>query len=266
MSDHTLSPHDWRRLADLWHEVGEVAPGDVESLATLLLTRLTELIGSREGYVVFGKSAPRPDPGQQHRDWQPHLMSTPLSDPRDIALVMEFMSQRDYEGDLHAEHLLETRGELRACSLRERVSLPDYFDSPGGWLWSTLDIGDRLTGVLPVADGLELLVGVDRPRSDRCFSEREALLIREALRGMVRPVRNVARAHGLLEARAPLSAREHEVLRHLLSGRSEKQIADDVGLTHGSTHQVVVRVYRKFGVQSRAELMALWIAGGSTSE
>jgi DNA-binding CsgD family transcriptional regulator len=42
----------------------------------------------------------------------------------------------------------------------------------------------------------------------------------------------------------------------LLEGDSEKQHASRLGLSEATTHQYVTALYRHFGVQSRAQLMA----------
>ena len=54
---------------------------------------------------------------------------------------------------------------------------------------------------------------------------------------------------------------QRRVLALLLTDKPEKEIAHDLSLTPGSAHQYVVEIYRKFRVNSRAGLMALWITG-----
>ena len=56
-----------------------------------------------------------------------------------------------------------------------------------------------------------------------------------------------------------LSPREREVLDVLLRGHSEKLAADRLGLSSHTVHQYVKRLFRAFGVSSRAELMAEFI-------
>lgn len=56
-----------------------------------------------------------------------------------------------------------------------------------------------------------------------------------------------------------LSPRLRQVLKCLLEGDSEKQVACRLGLTRDTTHQYVKAIYRHFGVHTRAELMARWI-------
>jgi DNA-binding CsgD family transcriptional regulator len=56
-----------------------------------------------------------------------------------------------------------------------------------------------------------------------------------------------------------LSRRERQVLLAMLHGLAEKQIAVLLSLTTHTVHSYVKAVYRRFGVSSRSELMALWI-------
>ena len=53
-----------------------------------------------------------------------------------------------------------------------------------------------------------------------------------------------------------LSPRLRQTLGCLLEGHSEKEIADRLGLSATTIHQYVTALYRRFGVQSRAQLMA----------
>lgn len=51
-------------------------------------------------------------------------------------------------------------------------------------------------------------------------------------------------------------------LRGLARGRSEAQLAAELGLSPHTVHDYVKALYRHFGVQSRAELLALCVARG----
>lgn len=57
-----------------------------------------------------------------------------------------------------------------------------------------------------------------------------------------------------------LPPRLREVLGELLAGRSEKEIALQVGLSRHTVHDHVKRLYRRLDVSSRPELMALFVA------
>jgi DNA-binding NarL/FixJ family response regulator len=119
----------------------------------------------------------------------------------------------------------------------------------------------RVVGACVVSPEVEMYFTLDRHRHDEKFSARERDILLAALSGLQSFARRLARSQGVLDADRMLSPRERETLRYLLSGLSEKQIADAMGLTPKSLHQYVVVLFRKFAVHSRAELMALWING-----
>lgn len=55
------------------------------------------------------------------------------------------------------------------------------------------------------------------------------------------------------DGRAPLSSRERETLRLVAAGRTNRQIAAELGLTPETIKTLLTRAYRKLGVQRRAE-------------
>ena len=58
----------------------------------------------------------------------------------------------------------------------------------------------------------------------------------------------------------PLSPRLQQTLQSLLAGDSEKQVARKLGLSPHTVHVYVKKLYRRYGVSSRAELLAKWVA------
>jgi DNA-binding CsgD family transcriptional regulator len=63
-------------------------------------------------------------------------------------------------------------------------------------------------------------------------------------------------------APADLSPRLRQVLRRLLEGDSDKQIAARLRISWYTVNQYTKIVYRHFGVQGRAELLARWVKRG----
>jgi DNA-binding CsgD family transcriptional regulator len=55
-------------------------------------------------------------------------------------------------------------------------------------------------------------------------------------------------------SRAGLTRRQREVLSHMLVGRAEKQIAQQLGISPATVHDHVLAIYRHFGVRGRHEL------------
>ncbi|MBX9585118.1 MAG: helix-turn-helix transcriptional regulator, partial [Gemmataceae bacterium] len=53
-----------------------------------------------------------------------------------------------------------------------------------------------------------------------------------------------------------------QVLRCLLEGEGDKQIAAKLGLSRHTVNEYTKRVYRHFGVEGRTELLARWVRRG----
>ena len=60
-----------------------------------------------------------------------------------------------------------------------------------------------------------------------------------------------------------VSPRLQRVLRCLLEGQREKEVARGLGLSPHTVHQYVKMLYKELHVASRAELLALWVRGES---
>lgn len=52
-----------------------------------------------------------------------------------------------------------------------------------------------------------------------------------------------------------LSRRELEVFAHLLTDKTQAQIAEDLFITHSSVHFHCKNIYRKLGIKSRKQLL-----------
>jgi DNA-binding NarL/FixJ family response regulator len=59
-----------------------------------------------------------------------------------------------------------------------------------------------------------------------------------------------------------LAPRPWQVLCELQDGCSEKEVAGRLGLSVHTVHCYVTRLYRHYGVGSRAELLSLWVRKG----
>lgn len=59
--------------------------------------------------------------------------------------------------------------------------------------------------------------------------------------------------------RIRLRSQELRTLRLLLEGHSEKEVAAELGISVHTVHCYVKRIYSRFGVNTRAELLGIWI-------
>jgi DNA-binding CsgD family transcriptional regulator len=62
-----------------------------------------------------------------------------------------------------------------------------------------------------------------------------------------------------LRGAAPLPRRQRQTLELLLAGDAEKQIAARLSISRHTVHVYVKSLYKRFGVSSRAELLARWV-------
>jgi len=122
-------------------------------------------------------------------------------------------------------------------------------------------ISDRIWVVFPVNADAESYFLIDKCGEGQRFSQDDVHLAAQALRGIKWFHRQLMLSHGLGVGEGALTDAERGVLHALLSGATERQVADRMHLAPGTVHQYAVRIYRKFEVGSRAELMALWLSG-----
>ena len=106
--------------------------------------------------------------------------------------------------------------------------------------------GDRLMGVS---------IGGIR-RSAKGEGTSAVKLLSAATSRMPSPVSGES---GHVPAKVAMSPRLRQTLDLLLAGDGEKQIAGKLGLSRHTEHDYVKGVYRLFGVNTRAELLARWV-------
>jgi DNA-binding CsgD family transcriptional regulator len=115
---------------------------------------------------------------------------------------------------------------------------------------------DHLVSVCQTSNDTAVsVITIHRALGEREFSPRERQLLRFFHAELGRLV-----GHALVSVTEPdphkLSPRMRQTLACLLEGETEKQVAARLGLSHATTHQYVMALYRHFAVTSRAQLMA----------
>ncbi|GAA5126331.1 helix-turn-helix transcriptional regulator [Luteolibacter yonseiensis] len=123
-------------------------------------------------------------------------------------------------------------------------------------------ITDRILVGFPVGPDHESLFLIDRFHAKppaRLFTLREATLAGDAVRGVPELHRRLFLGNGLMMGDKLLSPMERQILRGLLNGLAEKEIAMSTGQQVTTLHKYVTALYTRFGVKSRPGLMALWL-------
>ena len=187
--------------------------------------------------------------------------------PTQLAQVRRFLDGTDKQNPVHLGQttINVTRASGRFRVERLRGGLVDwetfrhsdhhrlYYEAGG--------ITDRLWAVFPVSAAVESCFCFDRvgQPEEPFFSVRETELAATILGGLGWFHRRLVASRHVGAGHSPPTPTEARILRGLLTGQSEKMIADALGQSVHTTHDHVGAIFKKFGVQSRVELMALWL-------
>ena len=125
---------------------------------------------------------------------------------------------------------------------------------------AALNVRDQLWVASPISPETESYFVFNRRGTAARFSEADAELAGFVLRGLSWFHRQMFYSHGLLVAQEPLTPVQRDVLQLLLSEKTEKEIAAELGQSFHTTHTHVKELFRKYNVTNRAGLMAVWLA------
>ena len=149
-----------------------------------------------------------------------------------------------------------TPSPLTTRTRRQLVSDAVWYASIGYEYRRLMGTDHQLVSVYQVADtGGVSVIALQRAVGERDFTPREQTLLNFFHAELGRLI-----GRSLVSATEPspegLSPRLSQTLACLLEGDSEKQVAARLSLSRDTTHQYVTALYRHFGVQSRAQLLA----------
>ena len=259
-----LTWRDQSAVIRLWNELAEFPASSSQEALRHCLGSLAEMVGATNVFWLgstrqagWEKSAPN-DPLFGWRPRATVYLHTSETRQRGYAIAMEMVRKNQPD----PQTIAATRGFGRSRShLREElVATHDWEHS---WLYHEVlrpsCIDDRMVSAYAAAPTAESYLVLDRESHSTSFRRRERDIVAFFLSSGRVFHRELLQSYGLLNATQPLSARERDVLRLLLTGETEREIAYALGLTPGTVHQYVVTVLRKFGARSRTDLMAQWL-------
>ncbi|MBX9625568.1 MAG: helix-turn-helix transcriptional regulator [Gemmataceae bacterium] len=110
--------------------------------------------------------------------------------------------------------------------------------------------GDEVSGAI-----------LTRAAGEPDFTAREVAIVQEAF-AVLGPLVGGPLARFSEPSPSALPLRCRQVLKCLLDGDGDKQIAARLGLSPYTVNEYTKRVYRHFGVEGRAELLARWVRRG----
>jgi DNA-binding CsgD family transcriptional regulator len=248
------------RVHALWDELADYDAAQTDAGLARLQAGLCTLAGADNcdwiGVVRLAEDS-RADPVT---GWRPRVVR--ILRPNESFQASIHEQTRNLENGVVNDvivRMVALAGRFRALRLAD-LEPPEWFDGPF-YRQYYLDNGhdDALYVASPINRDAESYFGLFRARGRPRFSEAERDLVAYALRGLKWFHRRLLLGHGLLIADTPLTPVERQVLQGLLAGLSEKQIAARSERGFHTTHEYVRAIYRKFGVNNRAGLMALWL-------
>lgn len=247
------------RIHTLWDELAGFGAADTAAALNHLLDRIASLIDAQNAYWL-GAVRMTEDAGDPLLGWRPravHYLRPRAADEAFSRQQIRSMARGDFDESTAAQARMA--GVFRAHRVFELVT-PAWFESDiYRFGYVELGVHDALIIGAPVNTMAEAYYGFQRTRPDDPFTVTQRDIAAAALRGLTWFHRQVLLAHGLLVAREPLSPVERRVLALLLTERSQKLIATDLGVSPATAHTYVRSVFRKLGVSGRVGLTALWL-------
>ena len=170
-----------------------------------------------------------------------------------------------YHGCEHGQQVRRISDSFSTCAFRETPLYDEYYRRIGI---------DHALAVPLHADG-HWLVSFVLNRSKRDFSDLEVAVLAQVRRVLGRLfdrghlLERLRDAHSgtssateppSLAASLPLTWREREVLRWAAAGKTDRDIADILAISHRTVHKHLQRVYSKLGVETRTAAVMRAIA------
>jgi len=156
---------------------------------------------------------------------------------------------------------LKTVGSHRSLALQQALA-NDGVDSH--WVKEHLlqdyNVADRMLGVFHLGAETESYLLVDRAPHQAGFTQAEQDELLALMTSFPRLHYWLALERGLVApATRPLSPRQQELVKMVLQGLSEQEMADKLVLSKSTVHGYLIDIYRIFRVTSRTALLRLWL-------
>lgn len=244
----------------MWDRLADFRASDIAGARHFFLETLCYLLNAQNAAWVGAVRMDRHDPDDPLHGWRPRKFDRLHHTKDSKALVRAKARQlEDGKPDIVTIRRVALAGQFRVHRLDDLA--------PEGWrdgdffrgYYHEAGIVDTMWAGIPVNADTELYLGLYRTRGHALFRPEDCDRMAFALRGLRWFHRNLMLAEGIGVASSPVTPAEQRVLSGLLHGNSEQAIAEDNGQSVHTTHDHVKRLFRKYGVGSRAELMALWL-------
>ena len=238
------------RLIGECRELGD----DAQAWRRQMLAGLRQLIGARVALCM-----------QLHQvGTEAERISAPLDsgflDTAEQALWSEYQREQAYRDDpFHLRYYGDFAGVLRTRRLEAIVDAREWLRSRHyNDYVRACGLDDRIASSLRRSGGsagtIQVIV-LHRSAADGKYSRREERLVRLFHQELAPMLGRTLSLPGAETEREELPLRLRQVLACLLQGDGEKQIALRLGISRHTVNRHVQRLYRRFDVNSRGELM-----------
>ena len=267
----SASPFTQTELFAFWNALHAYPAGETDAMLAHFYRVALPLLGADDGYWLLMVRLGQGDLAERDlcKGWRARAIVPAVPNPERLALIRRFLEGSDKLDPVHvgqtSVNICATHGRFRVRSLHGGlVDWEEFRQTEHHRLYyQARNVADRLWVVCPVNSNVELCYNFDRfgPPDDpaRFFTVLDTQCAEILLGGLAWFHKRIVLSQGVLAGESPPTPAEGRVLRLLLTGQSEKMIADTLGLSIRTTHHHVTALFKKFGVQSRAELMALWL-------
>lgn len=246
------------RLDAFWDGLADFGPSQMEDGRTYLLRELCALLGADNAMWAGVVRLNQPALDDPLGGWRMPLITYLHPLPNIEETIREYQHSYDAGPDMKSVRYHAQGGKFRVMLMADLVD-PGWFESE--FYQKIFRRGMNAADVMFVGAPInaDTEAGLAFYRTETLFNRDDCVMAERALRSLKWFHRQLLLGHGLLMADAPLTPVEQRVLQHVLQGKSAKEIATELDHSLNTTNEYVSRLYRKFGVTSRPELMALWL-------
>ncbi|THF58125.1 response regulator transcription factor [Pseudothauera rhizosphaerae] len=244
---------------DFWDGLAEFGPAQSSAALEYALATLARLAGAQQAYWM---GTVRLSHGADILDgWRPAVIR--YLHPRE-ALETNFQAHCRLieQGRIDPSIVANMRGAGRyRTNLHHELVEPEWYESDFHRVYFVpYGLRDTLYMAMPLGEDIECWFGLQRIGPQQpFFSQADKKSLDHAGRSLKWFHRRLALHYGLRITTKPLAPTERRVLEHLLGGDTETGIGTALGLTTATVHTYATRIYRKFNVQGRNGLTALWL-------
>jgi DNA-binding CsgD family transcriptional regulator len=248
------------RLHRLWDELADFDASRVDEAVVHAMRVVASVIQAQNAYWIGAVRLPSAGTADPLHGWRVRTVRHLHTSELDRRFVKDTLREVDAGiVDESTVNNMRGAGTFRVNRLRDLVS-PAWFETPFYRIgYRARHIHDAMFVFTPVNRDCESCFGFVRLDGHPRFTAGDRDRLAYAVRGLKWFNRRVMLSHGLSVAKTPLTLAEQRVLRLLLTGLSEKQIAHRLDLTPATTHTYVTGILRNYGVSGRAGLTSLWL-------